>query len=266
MDPVNEVMRNDGDAYSWHDLRPLLDTALTMATDMNLLTTRKVLSDTIARGARMLKACGDPVMVLGVFSKMLPSVHGVSQEVHEADCAELRKVRALDRVLNGAGAASGVVAAGPPPARPITGPHLGNAFQTAQAQTGKVRAPAATRAAAGQNFYGPVRGGGGGGRGRGGARGGGGGGGGAAGGGAHGLTPAEVATLRATRASQHHAEQQRQLNTPGNPSLGEVCRNCRVAGRDHFHSHLTCAWQICLTCKLAGHRRAACTGTWSPDV
>ncbi|CAN0424162.1 unnamed protein product, partial [Laminaria digitata] len=60
--------------------------------------------------------------------------------------------------------------------------------------------------------------------------------------------------------------QTQQLNTPGNPQMGEICRNCRGAGRDQFHSHLTCAWQVCQHCKLAGHRRAACTNPFVPVV
>ncbi|CAN0123773.1 unnamed protein product, partial [Laminaria digitata] len=45
----------------------------------------------------MVAACDNPRIVLGVFSKMLPFVQGVSQEVHKADCADLRKVHALTK-------------------------------------------------------------------------------------------------------------------------------------------------------------------------
>ena len=44
-----------------------------------------------------MAACGNPRIVMGVTSKILPSVQGVHQEFHEADCAELRKIHALTK-------------------------------------------------------------------------------------------------------------------------------------------------------------------------
>ncbi|CAN0124731.1 unnamed protein product, partial [Pylaiella littoralis] len=111
LDGVLDVMRDADGSYTWFTMRTHLDVAIRMATDLNLLDARKVLSDTVARGNRMVVACNDPVLVLGVFSKMLPSVHAVSQEVYEADCADLRKVTALSRNFftnpSGAGGGSG---------------------------------------------------------------------------------------------------------------------------------------------------------------
>ncbi|CAN0441887.1 unnamed protein product, partial [Pylaiella littoralis] len=66
-------MRDADGRYTWFTMRTHLDVAIRMATDLNLLDARKVLSDTVARGNRMVAACNDPVLVLGVFSKMLPS-------------------------------------------------------------------------------------------------------------------------------------------------------------------------------------------------
>ncbi|CAM9321473.1 unnamed protein product, partial [Pylaiella littoralis] len=97
LDGVLDVMRDADGRYTWFTMCTHLGVAIRMATDLNLLDARKVLSDAVARGNRMVAACNDPVLVLGVFSKMLPSVHGVSQEVYEADCADLRKVTALSR-------------------------------------------------------------------------------------------------------------------------------------------------------------------------
>ncbi|CAN0339531.1 unnamed protein product [Pylaiella littoralis] len=90
-------MRDSDGRFTWYSLRAHLEAAMKMATDLNLLDARKVLTDTIARGNRLVAACSDPVIVLGVFSKMLPWVHGVSQEVYEVDCADLRKVTLLAR-------------------------------------------------------------------------------------------------------------------------------------------------------------------------
>ena len=99
LDPALEVMRDVDAAFTWYDLVPPLQTAMQMATDLNLLYIRKVLSDTISRGVRMTAACSNPLIVLGMFSKMLPSVQGVCQELHEANCAELRKVHASQRAI-----------------------------------------------------------------------------------------------------------------------------------------------------------------------
>ena len=100
--------RGDADVdgiFTWYDLVMPLESATKMAVDFNLLDARKVTSDTIASGCRMVAACGNPRIVLGVFfkmlpfvqgfSKMLPFVQGVSQEVDEADCADPRKVHAM---------------------------------------------------------------------------------------------------------------------------------------------------------------------------
>lgn len=63
------------------------------SADLKLLDARKVLDDTNPRGNRRVQACGDLVLVLVAFSKTLPSVHGVSQKVYEADCTDLRSLR-----------------------------------------------------------------------------------------------------------------------------------------------------------------------------
>ncbi|CAN0430054.1 unnamed protein product, partial [Pylaiella littoralis] len=91
LDGVLDIMRDADGRYTCFTMRTHLDAAMQMAMDLNLLDARKALSDAVARGTRMVAACNGPVLVLGVFSKMLPSVHRVSQEVYEADCADLRK-------------------------------------------------------------------------------------------------------------------------------------------------------------------------------
>ena len=91
------MMRDVDGIFTWYDLVTPLESAMKMAMDFNLLDASKVLSDTIDGGRRMVAACGNPRIVLGVFSKMLPFVKGVSQEVHEADCADLRKIHALTK-------------------------------------------------------------------------------------------------------------------------------------------------------------------------
>lgn len=87
------MIRDVDGAFNWYDLVPPLQTAMQMLTDLNLSDSRKIHSDTIAQGGRMrmVAACDNPRIVLGVFSKILPSVRGMSQEAHEADCAELGK-------------------------------------------------------------------------------------------------------------------------------------------------------------------------------
>ena len=287
LDVVLERMRNADGGFVWADLCRALGTAAKMALDLNLLDARKTLSEAQARGERMLHACGNGEMVLEVFTKMLPTIAGVSRELHEADCMELRKHAALNKNHFTASAGGGTFRQYVPPS--IAGSHLGNAFPTAQAQgaAGRGRASQSARAQAAHSFYpqtGGRRGGGGGGAG---GSGGGGGGGGSGGGGTgpvkgtgsggggsrggaaaptHNLTPAEVAALRSARADQHFQAQQEQTRRGGDPQGGEVCKNCRAAGRNEYHPHLTCAWQICKTCKRAGHRQAACTNPWSPDV
>ncbi|CAM9273971.1 unnamed protein product, partial [Pylaiella littoralis] len=52
----------------------------------------------------------------------------------------------------------------------------------------------------------------------------------------------------------------------GEPAEPDRCRKCERAGRDPCHMHLTCAFQICLWCKLAGHRQPGCTNAFGPDV
>ena len=42
-----------------------------------------------------MAACDNPRLALGVLSNMLLFLQGVSQQVHEADCADLRQVHAL---------------------------------------------------------------------------------------------------------------------------------------------------------------------------
>ncbi|CAM9198555.1 unnamed protein product, partial [Pylaiella littoralis] len=97
LDGVLDVMRDSDGRFTWDSLRAHLEAAMKMATDLHLLDAREVLTDTIARGNRLVAACSDPVIVLGVFSKMLPSVHGMSQGVYEVVCADLRKVTLLAR-------------------------------------------------------------------------------------------------------------------------------------------------------------------------
>ncbi|CAN0443651.1 unnamed protein product, partial [Pylaiella littoralis] len=164
-------MRDADGRYTWFTMRTHLDVAIRMATDLNLLDARKVLSDTVARGNRMVAACNDPVLVLGVFSKMLPSVHGVSQEVYEADCADLRKVTALSRNFftnpSGAGGGSGSgggsssgKARGSGRKHAATQPSIagtlhGNAFPTAPSGAAANRARSSGTGGHAQGHYGP---------------------------------------------------------------------------------------------------------------
>ena len=63
--------------------------------------------------------------------------------------------------------------------------------------------------------------------------------------GAASLLSAKIAGIRTILAAQHNASQAQRRNTPGNPQLGETCLHCSSTGRDHYHSHLTCAWHTC---------------------
>lgn len=47
-----------------------------MNTRLEILDSRKIIRDTIARGGHLVEACGDGAIVLGVLSKMPPSVRG----------------------------------------------------------------------------------------------------------------------------------------------------------------------------------------------
>ncbi|CAN0502807.1 unnamed protein product [Laminaria digitata] len=139
---------------------------------------------------------------------------------------------------------------------------LGNAFPTAHvyAPASRARSGPPARATGAPSHYGPqlTR--------HGAGQGGGGHGGGSGSAGAATLSPSEKTTIRAQRAAQHASVQQQQRNNPGNPSGQDVCKNCARAGRDQYHSHLTCAWQVCLNCKLAGHRRNGCNNAFAPEV
>ncbi|CAN0034081.1 unnamed protein product, partial [Pylaiella littoralis] len=66
LDGVLHVMRCYDGRFTWYSFRAHLEAAMKMVTDLNLLDARKVLTDTIARGNRLVAACSDPVIVLGV--------------------------------------------------------------------------------------------------------------------------------------------------------------------------------------------------------
>ena len=212
-----EVMRDVNGTFTWYDLVTPLESTIKMAIDFNLLDARKVLSDTIARGRRMVAACGHPRIVLGVFSKMLPFVQGVPQEVHEADCADLRKIHALTnnhftspdrpgfagqaligfRGQAGTGFGGRVAPAGATARRKqaqsmTAGPTNGDAFSMVHTHANGGRGAYQGRGAAAPGYYGPLSARSGGGLGRGGGSSVGGNG----GGGTAGLSPAEIVAAR----------------------------------------------------------------------
>eukprot|EP00904_Undaria_pinnatifida_P006815 jgi/Undpi1/3263/HiC_scaffold_15.g06637.m1 len=275
-------MRDSSGKFDWFILHDRLTEAMQRASDLSLLDERKVLGDVIARGSQMQMVLRNAAAVLGLFSRMLPSIRGVAQEVAEADMAEMRKLHLINRnqfsVLGaacyaggnpGGGAYAGAALAGgggrspgrkPSPGATPAGSRHSNAFPAANtyAPPTRTRMAPAAHTAAGHYGLQLAR--------TGAGRGGGGPGGGGGGRGAAFLSQADKANIRAQRAAQHSAVQQQQLKWPGNPNGLDVCKNCACVGRDQFHSHLTCAWQVCMNCKLAGYRRAACTSDFGPEV
>eukprot|EP00904_Undaria_pinnatifida_P002455 jgi/Undpi1/1220/HiC_scaffold_108.g14134.m1 len=287
LDPVLEVMRDVDGIFPWYDLVTSLESAMEMAMDFNLLDARKGLSDTLSRGGRVVAACSNPRTVLGVLSKMLPFVQGVSQDVHEADCADLCKIHALTmnhltspdgtglvgQALTGFGGQAGTGFGGlVTPAEAMArrkqaqsmtaGAKSGSAFPIAHTDANIMRGAYQGRGDAVPGYYGSLPAHSGGGR----RRCGGSSGSSNVGGETAGLSPAEFAAFRANRAAHHSAAQAQQRNSPGNLQEGDTCRKCLRTRRDQHHSHLTYAWQICMRCNAAGHRRAACTGAFGPEV
>ncbi|CAN0207012.1 unnamed protein product [Pylaiella littoralis] len=72
--------------------------------------------------------------------------------------------------------------------------------------------------------------------------------------------------IRTQRTAQYDSLQRLQLAGPGDLRSPDTCRKCSEMGHDPHQMHLTGAWQICLWCKLAGHRQPACTNAFGPDV
>ena len=165
-------MRDASGKLDWFHLHAQLTEAMQRASDLALLEERKVLGDVIARGSQIQLVFHNATAVLGVFSRMLPSIHGVSQEVAEADMAEKRKLNIHTRnqfsALGAAGYAGGTPTGGayggaalaggrgrssgrkPSPGTTPAGSRYGNAFPAANAPA---RTAPTARSAAG--YYGP---------------------------------------------------------------------------------------------------------------
>ena len=92
-----ETKRDSSGKFDWFTLHDRLTEAMQRASDLSLLDERKVLGDVIARGSQMQMVLRNAAAVLGLFSRMLPSIRGVAQEVAEADMAEMRKLHLMNR-------------------------------------------------------------------------------------------------------------------------------------------------------------------------
>lgn len=215
------------------------------------------------------------VSVLAMFTGLLPSAHGVANDVFAADLALCRKaaggaagVGLLAGTLTTPTLAPAMVlsAIPAPPPRAAAQP-----ARPAQPRArGRRRAPAVhlpLAQGAGIGHYTPANplGRGGGGRGgRGGGGGGGRGGSPAAGPPPAGMTPGQYQTVVDARNTRNAALQQQQLASPGGAHTGDRCHKCAVAGRDPHHDHLSCAFWICRHCKEAGHRNDRCPNPFAP--